>query len=87
MQKNDLLVAGTDIRIISTHVCKYCSEEYPLYSLEKEQYDKNGFRYPDSCPTCRFRLLYSFFNDKHLYNRQDTKTGKSIVSILSDDYA
>lgn len=82
-----LLVKWTDIEIVNTSICKYCLADFPLYSLEKEQYDKSGFKYPNSCPTCRFRLLYSFFNDKHLYNRKDKKTWKNIISILSDEYS
>ena len=82
----DLLTKWIDIEIVNISSCKYCLEEFPLYSLEKEQYDKNGFKYSDICPTCRFKMLYSFFNDKHLYNRKDLKTGKNIISILSDSY-
>lgn len=82
----DLMIDGTDISIVNMSECKYCSSKYPLYSIEKEQYDKYAFKYTDICPTCNFKSLYSYINDKHLYNRKDSKTGKNLISILSEDY-
>lgn len=82
----DLLVKWTDIEIINNSVCKYCTTQYSLYSVEKEQYDKSSFKYSDICPTCIFRLIYSFLNDKHLYNRKDINSWKNIISIISEDY-
>jgi len=81
-----LITQSTDISIVSLHNCKYCDEEFALYDLEKEILDKHQFKYPDICPTCRFRILYSYINDKHLYHRADTSTGKNIISILNPDF-
>ncbi|MDP2090627.1 MAG: hypothetical protein Q8K30_03425 [Candidatus Gracilibacteria bacterium] len=83
----ELMTNGTDISVLNMSECKYCSSKYPLYSIEKEQYDKYGFKYTDICPTCNFKSLYSYINDKHLYNRKYSKTGNNIISILSEDFS
>ena len=83
-KKLDLLTRDTKIQVVSTHTCTYCADEYALYDLEKEVLDQQWFLYPDFCPTCRFRLLYSFLNDRHLYRRKDDETGEHMISIMSE---
>jgi len=83
-KKNELLIKGTWIQIVSIHSCKYCADEYALYDLEKEVLDKHWFLYSNMCPTCRFRLLYSFLNDRYLYRRKDSETWASLISIRSE---
>lgn len=85
-KKFELLIKWTYIKIINISICKYCSDSFPLYDLEKTILDMEWFSYPDFCPTCRFRMMYTYINDKHLYNRKSTKTGENIVSVISDDY-
>ncbi|MDD5770580.1 MAG: hypothetical protein PHE25_06420, partial [Candidatus Gracilibacteria bacterium] len=82
----DLLIKGTDIKIVENKICKYCNDEFPLYDLEKNLLDKHGFCYPDFCPTCRFRMLYSYINDKHLYHRIDDLSGKNIISNITPEF-
>lgn len=82
----ELLIKWTEIKILKIFNCKYCWEDFPLYDLEKYVLDKQKFSYPDFCPTCRFRMLYSYINDKHLYNRIDDLSGKNIVSVITPEY-
>ena len=85
-KKNDLLVKWTLIKIVSTHNCKYCGEEYILTDLEKNILDKEEFKYPEHCSLCNLKFLSSFLNDENLYHRKDSKTLEDIISIYSDDY-
>lgn len=82
----DLLTEWTDISIVSTHTCIYCDDEFAFTDLEKEMYDKHEFCYPDRCPTCNFRLLGGFINDRHLYNISDKSSWKTLISIFPHDY-
>lgn len=85
-KKHSLLTKWTDINVVSMHECVYCSEQYPLYDLEKQQYDKQWFIYSDHCALCNFKLLNTYLNDKHLYSRKDSQTGKNIISLYSEAY-
>jgi hypothetical protein len=85
-KKFELLTRWTNIAVTSTHICKYCSEEFALYDLEKEALDREGFCYPDFCPTCRFRMLYSYINDKHLYHRKDDLSDTRIISSITPEF-
>ncbi|USN59150.1 MAG: hypothetical protein H6767_03560 [Candidatus Peribacteria bacterium] len=82
----NLLVKGTGIEVVSTHTCKYCGDEYALYDVEQKLYDEQGMRYSEVCSVCIFRMLYSYINDRHLYHRLDFRTGKKIVSVISEAY-
>ena len=81
-----LLTQWTDITVVNINICKYCSEDFPLYDLEKQILDTQGFSYPDFCPTCRFRMLYSYINDKHLYHRKDDFSWSQIVSSITPEF-
>ena len=70
----DLITETTDIKAVSFSKCKYCNDDFALYDLEKEILDKQEFKYPDFCSVCRFRMLYSYINDRHLYHRKDSLT-------------
>ena len=79
----ELITKNTDVKIISTSQCKHCASEFALYDLEKEVLDKEGFKYLDICPLCRFRMLYSYINDRHLYHREDSFDNSDVVSVIS----
>jgi len=83
----DLITRNTDASIVSIGNCKHCSDEFALYDIEKDALDKQGFKYPDICAKCRFRMLYSYLNDRHLYHREDSLSGDKVVSIYSADYS
>ena len=82
----ELITKNTEVKIISTSECKHCASEFALYNLEKEVLDKEGFKYPDICPLCRFRMLYSYINDRHLYHREDSFDNSDVVSVISRWY-
>lgn len=83
-KKIQLLSSQSNITVVTTSNCKYCKEEYPLYDIEKEALDKQWFSYPDFCPSCRFKLLYTFLNDRHLYRRKDSVTNEPLISTMSE---
>ena len=72
----ELLTKWTDIKIIKTNFCKYCSLEFPITDLEIKILNKQWFKYPEHCSKCNFMLLNSFLNDKHLYPIYPIKTCK-----------
>jgi len=82
----EMITLWTDIKVISTSICKYCWKDFPLFDIEKKLLDKHFFKYPDYCSDCNFKLLNSLLNDKNLYRREDSKTWKSIISIFSEDF-
>ena len=82
----NLLTSWTDIIIEEIKTCKYCWKQFPITSIEKQILDKHSFKYPENCPLCTFRILYSYINDKRLYKRKDSENNKDIISILSDYY-
>lgn len=81
-----LLTQSSDIDIISTRICKYCWDIFPVTSIEKDLLDNQRMKYPEQCWTCTFRMLYSYINDKQLYHRKDTEDWKSIISVMSENY-
>lgn len=82
----ELLVKWTDISIVSVKKCKYCNNDFWLLDIEKKLYDKEGFKYPEQCSECTFKLLFSSLNDRHLYIREDTEKKNKLISILSENY-
>ncbi len=81
-----LLTKNTDIKIDEIKTCKYCSDKFALTSLEKQLLDKHKFKYPENCPMCTFKILYSHINSSHLYHRKDTEDWKKLISTFSEDY-
>jgi DNA-directed RNA polymerase subunit RPC12/RpoP len=73
MNKEELL-EKTDIKINKKADCIYCGENFIITDLEEELLQKHRFKNPEHCPTCNFKILNSYFNDKHLYNRVDSQT-------------
>ena len=82
----ELLTKWTGIKIITIKKCKYCLDDFALFDLEKKLLDNHGFKDTMQCSTCTFRMLNSYLNDRHLYIREDSESGKNIISILSSDY-
>ena len=81
----DLLTEGTDISLAEMSVCKYCSQEFPIFDLEKKILDTHGFSHSWSCPLCTFKIHNSYFNDRHLYHRKDSFSGEKIISTHQED--
>jgi len=84
--KIEKLLQKTDIKIREKADCIYCGENFIITDLEQDLLEKHRFKNPEHCPTCNFKILNSYFNDKHLYHRVDSQTWKKIVSIYSPEY-
>ena len=80
------LIKWTDIKILEIKKCKYCGSDFPIYDIEKKLLDKHWFKETEQCSTCTFKMLNSYFNDKHLYSRKDSESWENIISVLSSDY-
>ena len=80
------LLEKTDIKISKNADCIYCGKNFIITDLEEGLLQKHRFKNPEHCPTCNFKLLNSYLNDKHLYNRVDSKNWKKIISIFSEDF-
>ncbi len=84
-KKFTLMQEASEIEIIEIRKCKYCLEEFPVTSIEKELLGKHMFKYPEHCSLCNFKLLNSFLNDKNLYHVKDNSDNKNIISIHSGE--
>ena len=80
------ILEKTDIKISKKADCIYCGENFIITDLEEELLQKYRFKNPEHCPTCNFKILNSYINDKHLYNRIDSQSWKKIISIFSEDF-
>ena len=81
----ELLTQWTDIKIVDIRECKYCWEDFPLYDLELKNLKKHWFKETEQCGFCNFRMQWSYFNDKNLYQRKDDFSWESLISIHHPD--
>ena len=68
-----------------TKACKNCKKDFIIESEDFVFYEKMGSPAPDYCPQCREQRRLSFRNERTLYNRKCSESGKSIVSIYPED--
>jgi len=81
-------------KIIQTKTCKQCNSNFNITDKDLEFYDKispkfNGEKFqipsPTLCPNCREQRRLVWRNDKNLYKRKCSATGKDIISMYSPD--
>jgi hypothetical protein len=74
--------------------CQICSAEYEVTDFERALrlkaapiVDGKNYDFPDSpfCPKCRSQRRCSFRNDRNLFKRKCSKTGKTILSTFRED--
>ncbi|OGJ50856.1 hypothetical protein A2307_00665 [Candidatus Peregrinibacteria bacterium RIFOXYB2_FULL_33_20] len=74
--------------------CKNCGESFEITDVDLKFYDKispvfNDKKYqipaPTLCPSCRRQRRFTFRNERNLYYRKCSKTGKQLISNLNQD--
>jgi hypothetical protein len=77
-----------------TKSCRQCAQQFEIRNEDLAFYDKfspvfNGKKClmppPTLCPACRRQRRHAFRNERNLYNRKCSLTGKNIVSAYSDE--
>ena len=66
-------------------VCQNCKKDFIIESEDFNFYEKIKVPPPTFCPECRQMRRMSFRNERILYKRKCSKTGKDIISIFSAD--
>ncbi len=81
-------------KIIETKTCKHCWTMFDITDKDREFYDKVSPIFADKkyqipsptfCPNCRHQRRLSFRNERKLYHRPSSKTGKSMISMFAPD--
>jgi len=65
--------------------CQNCKKDFIIEPEDFLFYEKVQVPPPTFCPECRAQRRMMFFNERILYKRRDSKTGKMIFSGFSDD--
>ncbi len=74
--------------------CRQCSTGFEITDADLQFYDsispvfgdrKCPIPPPTLCPDCRFQMRLLFRNDRHLYHRKSSLSGKQIISIYSPE--
>lgn len=63
-------------------ICKQCTKIFTIYSEDRIYYDKFQVPPPTLCPECRRRRRLAFRNERNLFARQSSKSGKDIIAIF-----
>ncbi len=72
----------------------WCKQSFDVTDADLAFYDKispvfGGKKYaippPTRCPECRQQRRLAYINDRHLYRRTSSKSGKDIISSVSPD--
>jgi Zn ribbon nucleic-acid-binding protein len=80
--------------VIEVKNCKQCNSEFEVTNNDLVFYSKispcfgdRKFEIPSPkiCPDCRQQRRLAFINERKLYKRESTKTGKNIISVYSPD--
>ncbi len=65
--------------------CSNCKIEFQVRDADREFYKKFGVPEPQMCPECRLQHKLCFRNERSLYKRSSSKSGKSMISIYPED--
>lgn len=71
--------------ISQTKQCQNCKQSFVIEPEDFDFYEKIKVPPPTFCPDCRLQRRLSFRNERHLYKRKSSKSGKDIISIYSPD--
>ncbi|MEI8091816.1 MAG: hypothetical protein WCG98_06465 [bacterium] len=81
-------------KIVETKKCAHCGTAFNITDKDMEFYDKISPVFagkklnipaPTFCPDCRQQRRMCFRNERKLYHRPCSKTGKTIISMFSPD--
>ena len=65
--------------------CKTCGENFEVEKEDLNFYEKMRSPTPNYCPECRIMRRLCFRNERTLYKRTCSKSGKSIISIYPEN--
>jgi len=68
-----------------TKKCQNCKTEFEITDKDKGFYKKMDVPEPTWCPDCRLQRRMAFRNERSLYKRKCSATGKDVISIYSPD--
>lgn len=68
-----------------TKTCQNCKSQFAIESEDFSFYEKMNVPPPTFCPDCRLQRRLTFRNERNLYRRKSSKSGKEIISIYSSD--
>lgn len=71
-------------KIIEAKICGNCKKSFNVYEKDKEFYEKINVPTPAFCPECRRQRRQTFRNERTLYNRKCSLTGKPTISVYSE---
>jgi hypothetical protein len=66
-------------------VCKTCNTEFEIQDADLNFYEKINASLPNYCPSCREMRRLAFRNERTLYKRNCSKTGKPMISIYPEN--
>ncbi len=66
-----------------TRTCKNCGKNFDIEAVDFDFYGKINVPPPTWCPECRQMRRMSFRNERNLFKRKCSKTGKDIISVFS----
>jgi len=64
--------------------CKTCKKDFEIQKEDLDFYEKMKDLPPNYCPSCRMARRLAFRNERTLYKRKCSKSGKSVVSIYPE---
>jgi len=65
--------------------CKQCSQQFTIYPEDKAFYQGMSVPEPTHCPSCRQQRRMSWRNERTLYKRTCSATGKEIISMYPQE--
>lgn len=71
--------------IVNNKQCQNCFKTFKLYPEDLEFYQKINVPEPKLCRPCRMQRRLAYRNERHLYERKCSLTGKKIISAFSSD--
>ncbi|MBI5754082.1 hypothetical protein HZA40_03000 [Candidatus Peregrinibacteria bacterium] len=66
-------------------ICLKCKQNFDIRDTDREFYKKFGAPEPRMCPECRLQHKLCFRNERSLYKRTSSKSGKAMISIYPAD--
>ncbi len=68
-----------------TKTCQNCKDQFVIRPDDSAFYQKIGVPAPPFCPNCRLQRRLAFRNERNLYKRKSSKSGKEMISLYSPD--
>jgi len=65
--------------------CKTCKREFEIKNEDLGFYEKMKVSPPNHCPECRMARRLAFRNERTLYKRSCSKSGKQIISLYGEN--